>query len=78
MYSRLRSERVWPRTMRPTYGQPKKPITSTRAAMRTPEPSRPRSWLGSTETRAIVKSSCGKASMTSMTRLRAASIQPPK
>ncbi|GAA5011011.1 hypothetical protein GCM10025734_55250 [Kitasatospora paranensis] len=60
------------------YGQPKKPITSTRIAIRTPLPLRPSSELGMTETRAMENSSCGKASSTSITRLIAESIQPPK
>lgn len=60
------------------YGQPKKPMTTISTPMRTPEPSNPQRELGTTETRAMVKSSCGKASSRSITRLMTASTQPPR
>ncbi len=59
------------------YGQPKKPITPIRTDIRDQRPSSPKNVSGSTETSAIEKSSCGKASRKSITRLITASTQPP-
>src|SRR5581483_10871507 len=76
--SRSRSAMVWPRTIRPMYGQEKKPMTTTSTPNRSPLPVSPNALSGSTPMMAMAKSSSGKARKTSMTRLMTASIQPPK
>lgn len=76
--SRSRSDSVCPRTIRPMYGQPKKPITQTSTATRDHRALSPNSSYGRTETSAIEKSNWGKASRKSITRLITESTQPPR
>ncbi len=76
--SRSRSDSVWPRMIRPMYGQAKKPITKTSRPIRSEFPDRPNADDGMTPTSAIANTSSGKARKTSMARAITESTQPPK
>ena len=76
--SRSRSDSVWPRMIRPMYGQLKNPMITMMRTMRSVSPCRPNAWSGMTPTSASANSSIGKARKTSIVRLIRVSTQPPK
>src|SRR6201989_100276 len=76
--SRSRRDSVWPRMIRPMYGQAKKPITKTSSPIRSEFPDSPNADDGMTPTSAIANTSSGKARKMSIARAITLSTQPPK